>query len=97
MAYTQWDSEYTFSVVETVLIEKNVYQSYGYSRHSPSIRLIGSYREDMELELIWMNSREMLADMASYMEETVVNEVRSTETAETNLAPSRRHGSSSRS
>ena len=97
LAYTQWDSEYTFSVVETVLIEKNVYRSYGYTSHSPSIRLIGSYREDMELELIWMNSREMLADMASYMEETVVNEVRSTETAETNLAPSRRHGSSSRS
>ena len=97
LAYTQWDSEYTFSVVETVLIEKNVYQSYGYSRHSPSIRLTGSYREDLELELIWMPRQEMLADMVRYMEDAVANEVRRTETAETNVAPSRRHGSSSRS
>ena len=97
LAYTQWNSDYTFSVVETVLIEKNVYRSYGYTRHSPSIRLTGSYREDLELELIWMPQDEMLDDMAAYIRASAENEVRSTETADTNMLPLRRQGNNRRS
>jgi hypothetical protein len=97
LAYSQWDSEYTFSVAETVLIEKNVHRSYGYTRHSPSIRLAGSYREDLELELMWMPRHEMLEDLTAYVDAAVENEVRNTETVETNMALPRRHGNSSRS
>lgn len=97
LAYTRWNSDYTFSVVEDVLVEKNVYRSYGYTRHSPSITLTGSYREDLSLELIWMPRDEMLGDMASYIAEAAENEVRNTEAAETNMALPRRQGSSSRS
>lgn len=97
LAYTQWATDYTFSVVETVLVEKNVYRSYGYRQHSPSIQLTGSYREDLDLELIWMDQGEMLDDMAAYIRASVENEVRSTDTADTNMLPLRRHGSSSRS
>jgi hypothetical protein len=84
-------------VAETVLIEKNVHRSYGYTRHSPSIRLAGSYREDLELELMWMPRQEMLDDLTSYVGAAVENEVRNTETVETNMALPRRQGSSSRS
>lgn len=97
LAYTRWNSDYTFSVVETVLVEKNVYRSYGYTRHSPAITLAGSYREDLDLELIWMPRDELLSDMAGYITQSVEKEVRKTETAETNDAPRLRHGSSSRS
>lgn len=97
LAHTLWDTDYTFSVVETVLVEKNVYRSYGYSRHSPSIRLTGSYREDLDLELIWMPREELFDDMAAYARTSAENEVRSTEAADTNTLPLRRQGSSSRS
>jgi hypothetical protein len=97
LAYTRWDSDYTFSVVETVLVEKNVYRSYGYTQHSPAITLTGSYREDLELEMIWMPREELLSDMAAYINQSVENEVRRTETAETNDAPRLRQGSNNRS
>ena len=95
LAHTLWDTDYTFSVVETVLVEKNVYRSYGYSRHSPSIRLTGSYREDLDLELIWMPRSELFEDMAAYIRTSVENEVRNTDTADTYVPPLRRQGSSS--
>jgi hypothetical protein len=98
LAFTQWNTDYTFSVVETVLVEKNVYRSYGYTNHSPSIRLTGSYREDMELELIWMKRAEMLADMSDYVAAAeAAKEVRNTEAEETNRASPLRQGNSSRS
>jgi hypothetical protein len=97
LAYTKWDSDYTFSVVEPALIEKKVYRSYGYTRHSPSIQLTGSYREDLNMELIWMPRDELLQDMAAYVDASVANDVRNTETAETNSLPPRRQGNSSRS
>jgi len=97
LAYSRWNTDYTFSVVETVLVEKNVYRSYGYRDHSPSIVLSGSYREDMQLELIWMPTETLLADMDDYVAEAVANEVRNTEATETKLAPPRRQGNNSRS
>ncbi len=97
LAHTQWNSDYTFSVVETVLVEKNVYRSYGYTNHSPRITLAGSYREDLDLELIWMPTQDMLDDMSSYMTASVENEVRSMETADTNMLSLRRQGNSRRS
>jgi len=95
LAYSMWDSEYTISMLETVLMTKNVHQSYGYTRHAPSIRLMGSGRGDIDLELVWMPRAEMLDDMNAYVSAAVANEVRNTEATDTNRAPLRRQGSSS--
>jgi hypothetical protein len=97
LAYSIWDSEYTISTVETALIAKNVHLSYGYTRHSELVSLRGTDRGAMDFELLWMPTREMLEDVAIYTSETVGNEVRNTETTDTNWQPSRRHGNNSRS
>jgi hypothetical protein len=100
LAYTQWKSDYTISLLETVLVEKKVFRSYGYTNHDPLITLSG-YREPLFLHLIWMERAELLADLARYLalpaDRPVENDVRMTDTDETNIAPSERHGSSRRS
>jgi hypothetical protein len=97
LAYSTWNSDYTISLAEPVLIEKKVHVSYGYTRHSPSISLRGTNRGDVDFELIWMPTSEMLEDLTNYTSETVGNEVRNTETTDTNWLPPRRQGSNSRS
>ena len=97
LAYSTWNSDYTISLVEPILVTKKVHLSYGYSRHSPSIKLRGTNRGDVDFELIWMPTSEMLEDVSNYTSEAVVNEVRNTETTETNWLPPRRQGSNSRS
>lgn len=97
LAHSMWDSEYTFSTVETLLIAKNVHRSYGYTRHSELVSLRGTNRGAMDFDLIWMPTQEMLEDLTNYISETVGNEVRNTETTDTNWPPSRRQGSSNRS
>ena len=97
LAYTKWNSDYTISLVETVLVTKNVHVSYGYKHHSPSILLRGTNRGDVDFELVWMPADEMLEDLAIYMSRAAGNEVRNTETTDTNLRPSLRQGSSNRS
>jgi hypothetical protein len=97
LAYSTWNSDYTISLVEPILVTKKVHLSYGYSRHSPSIQLRGTNRGDVDFELIWMPTSEMLEDVSLYTSEAVVNEVRNTETTDTNWLPPRRQGSNSRS
>ena len=97
LAYSTWNSDYTISLVEPVLIEKKVHISYGYTRHSPSINMRGTNRGDVDSELIWMPTSEMLEDLTNYTSETVGNEVRNTETTDTNWLEPRRQGSNSRS
>ncbi|WP_158926353.1 hypothetical protein [Acidisphaera sp. S103] len=97
LAHSMWDSEYTFSTVETLLIAKDVHRSYGYTRHSELVSLRGTNRGAMDFGLIWMPTGEMLEDLTNYTSETVGNEVRNTETTDTNWPPSRRQGSSNRS
>jgi hypothetical protein len=95
LAYSQWNSEYTISMVRPVLLEKNVEKSYGYTMHSPSIKVRGLALGDADYELVWMPRDEMLEDLGRYVSEGIANEVRNTEATETNLAPPRRQGSSS--
>ncbi len=97
LAYSTWNTDYTVSMLETVLIEKNVHQSYGYNRHAPSITLSGSERGVINLELVWMPQMEMLDDLNAYVSAAAGNEVRNTETTDTNWQPPRRQGSSNRS
>lgn len=97
LAHSIWNSDYTISLVENVLVEKKVHVSYGYTQHSKSIKLRGTNRGDVDFELVWMPTSEMLEDLGSYTSETVGNEVRNTETTDTNWLEPRRQGSSSRS
>lgn len=97
LAYSTWKTDYTFSIVETLLIEKGVHTSYGYPWHSPSIKLTGSYRGDLHFELVWMRTEELFADLASYASEPKAKDVLTTEATETNRVEPRRQGSNSRS
>jgi hypothetical protein len=97
LAYSIWDSDYTVSLLENVLITKNVHLSYGYTRHGQSVRLRGTNRGDVDFEFVWMPTQEMLEDVATYTSEIVENEVRNTETTDTNWLPSRRQGNNNRS
>ena len=97
LAHSIWNSDYTISLVENVLVEKKVHVSYGYTRHCKSIKLRGTNRGDVDFELVWMPTSEMLEDLGSYTSETVGNEVRNTETTDTNWLEPRRQGNSSRS
>jgi len=97
LAYSQWDSAYTISMVRPVLLAKNVEKSYGYTKHAPSIRLRGYDRGDVDAELVWMPAEEMLEDINTYVSEALTKEVRSTEATDTNWAPPRRQGSNNRS
>jgi hypothetical protein len=97
LAYSQWNTDTTISMVAPILLEKNVEKSYGYTKHAPLIRLQGSAWGDIDLELVWMPRDEMLDDLRRYISEGIANEVRSTETTETNDAAPRRQGSSNRS
>jgi hypothetical protein len=97
LAYSMWNSEQTISTVETLLIAKNVHRSYGYTRHSELVSLRGTNRGAMDFDLVWMPTSEMLDDLADYISETAGNEVRNTETTDTNWPPLRRQGSSNRS
>jgi hypothetical protein len=95
LAYTQWNTACTFGLVEEALITKQVHRSYGYVRHSPSVKLANSYREDMDFEMVWMPRDEMLADLADYAAR--VKAERTEETTETNALEPLRQGSSMRS
>lgn len=97
LAHSIWNSDYTISLVENVLVEKKVHISYGYTRHSKSILLRGTNRGDVDFELVWMPTSEMLEDLGTYTSETLGNEVRNTETTDTNWLEPRRQGNSSRS
>ncbi len=100
LAYAKWKSDFTISLLETILVEKKVYQSYGYTNHDPLITLSG-YREPLQLHLIWMQQAEMLEDLARYVATAaarpLANDVRITETEETNISAPERQGKSSRS
>jgi hypothetical protein len=98
LAYSMWNTEHTFGLVEKVLVEKNVHISYGYTNVSPEIRMLGSNRGDVYFDMVWMDPQEMLADLATYASSMATgNEVRNTEATDTNWVPLRRQGSSSRS
>ena len=97
LAHTQWNSDYTISLVRPVLLSKNVEKSYGYTRHAPSVQLLGYDRGDVDAELVWMPTDEMLDDLTRYTSEGSASDVRNTEVTDTNAMPPRRQGSSSRS
>jgi hypothetical protein len=66
-AYTRWASEFTISFVEDVLVRKSVVRRYGYTKIEPGIRFRNTLMADMDLNLVWMDTAEMLADLAAFV------------------------------
>jgi hypothetical protein len=66
-AYTRWASEFTISFVEDVLVRKSVVKRYGYTNVEPGIRFRKTLMADMDLNLVWMDTAEMLADLAAFV------------------------------
>jgi hypothetical protein len=66
-AYTRWRSQFTISFVEDVLVQKSVVQRYGYTNIEPRVLFRDTLMGDMDLNLVWMDEAEMLADLASFV------------------------------
>jgi len=98
-AHSRWDSDYTVSMVEPVLTEKGVVRSYGYSKVEPLVRLLGSFRGDLDLHLIWMETGELLQDLEAWVAAAGSSgyDERRTEAPQTKISPRERKGSISRS
>jgi hypothetical protein len=98
-AHSRWESDYTVSMVEPVLTEKGVVRSYGYSNIEPMIRFLGSFRGDLDLHLIWMETGEMLQDLEAWVAaaSSSAYEERKTEAPQTKISPRDRQGSINRS
>lgn len=98
-AHSRWETDYTVSMVEPVLTRKGVVQSYGYSRIEPMIRFLGSFRGDLDLHLIWMETGELLQDLKTWVaaDSSSGYEERKTDAPQTKISPRERKGSISRS
>jgi hypothetical protein len=66
-AYARWGSEFTISFVEDVLVRKSVVKRYGYTNIEPGIRFRNTLMADMDLNLVWMDTDEMLEDVEAFV------------------------------
>ena len=72
IAYSRWNTDYTISVAESVLIEKGVVASYGYTRVEEGLDWLNSFIGHlMNLHLLWMDRTEMLNDLVTQLSEPV--------------------------
>ena len=72
IAYGRWNTDYTISVAESVLIEKGVVARYGYTRVEEGLDWLNSFIGHlMNLHLLWMDRTEMLNDLVRQLSEPV--------------------------
>jgi hypothetical protein len=72
IAYSWWNTDFTISLVEPVLIERGVVARYGYTRVEEGIDWLNSFRGHMyNLSLLWMDRTECLNDLVTQMSEPV--------------------------
>ena len=72
IAYSRWNTDYTISVAESVLIEKGVVARYGYTRVEEGLDWLNSFIGHlMNLHLLWMDRTEMLNDLVRQLSESV--------------------------
>lgn len=67
LAFTRWETDYTYSFIEPVLAEKGVAARYGYTNIEPGIEWLNSFRGSCSFCLIWMHRRQLLADLQSWL------------------------------
>ena len=97
LGYTRWQTNWTMSMVEPVLVKKMVHGRYGYTQHAPLITLRNSYRGDVRFHFIWMAAEQLLADLDAYTTSSAGRDILTTDEDDTNEAPATTHGSRSRS
>ncbi len=72
IAHSRWNTDFTISVVEPVLVEKGVVARYGYTRIEEGIDWLNSFRGHMfNIRLIWMDRTEFLSDLVTQLGESV--------------------------
>ena len=72
IAYSRWNTDFTISVAESVLVEKGVVARYGYSRVEEGLDWLNSFIGHlMNLRLLWMDRNEMLKDLVTQLSEPV--------------------------
>lgn len=72
IAYSRWNTNFTISVVEPVLVDKGVVARYGYTRIEEGIDWLNSFRGHMfNICLIWMDRTELLNDLVTQLTESV--------------------------
>ncbi|WP_282609912.1 hypothetical protein [Pelagibius sp. Alg239-R121] len=63
LAYTRWNTRYTYSFIEPKLAAKGVAARYGYTNIEPGVEWLNSFRGSCEFCLLWMDRDQLLADM----------------------------------
>ena len=72
IAYSRWNTDFTISVVEPVLVDKGVVARYGYTRVEEGIDWLNSFRGHMfNICMIWMDRTEFLNDLVTQRTESV--------------------------
>ena len=72
IAYSRWNTDFTISVAESVLVEKGVVDSYGYTRVEDGLDWLNSFIGHLlNLHLLWMDRNEMLNDLVMQLSESV--------------------------
>ncbi len=72
IAYSRWNTDYTISVVEPVLVDRGVVARYGYTRVEEGIDWLNSFRGHLfNICLIWMDRTELLNDLVTQLSEPV--------------------------
>lgn len=71
IAHGRWNTDFTISVVEPVLVDKGVVARYGYTRVEEGIDWLNSFRGHMfNIRLIWMDRTEFLNDLVTQLTES---------------------------
>jgi hypothetical protein len=69
IAHSIWQTDYTISLVEPVLVRKGVVARYGYSNVEDGVEWLNSFRGSLVFSLVWMHSGELLEDLGSWLGE----------------------------
>ncbi len=71
LALTQWNSDFTISFVEWVIVKKGVASRYGYTRLEPDVTAQRLFDEDEDINsaLAWMPRRELIEDLEWFLEQ----------------------------
>lgn len=71
LALTQWNSDFTISFVEWVIVKKGVAGRYGYTRLEADVTAQRLFEEDEDINsaLAWMPRRELIEDLEWFLRE----------------------------
>lgn len=72
IAYSRWNTDFTVSLAESVLVEKGVVDRYGYTRVETGLDWLNSFIGHLlNLHLLWMDRSELFSDLVMQLTEPV--------------------------